>query len=159
MQQSGFLSCIPANWLTCIDVTKIFWILEISHQGSVSQMNVILQQSVLWSQTLGHVMKRFRGGTSMPRKKNVRNSCMEDAKEIWTDLSLRILVWPPACWKVPVVHLFGHVFRSASSDIQVFPILSSVWMMRELLPLTFAHIKLFFLTCTLQGYLIQSSQK
>ncbi len=104
------------------------------------KLSFTLQQSVLWSQTLDHVMKRFRGGILMPRRRNVRNSCMEDVKEIWIDLSLKILVLPPACWKVSTNPFWGDLC-SEVCHVQFIPLVKIIFKLcRRTGSLQFLHI-------------------
>ncbi len=54
-----------------------------------------LKVYVTWRRTLGLVIKKLKGGSSMEEATNVRNLHMEDAREIWIDLQLlKNADWP-----------------------------------------------------------------
>ncbi len=90
----NIVACVTwSSYFMCL--SYILWLID-----------CCFQQNVLWSKNLGLAMRRFRGGILMPRKTNVSSSFMEDAREIWTDLSLLKHAWKPASQQVLTLHQF-----------------------------------------------------
>ncbi len=106
------LSC-SSSWFWCF----------MSSFTSVIFCTTSFQQSVLWSKTLGHAVKRFRVGISMPRRRNVNSLSMGDAKEIWIDLSLLKRAWKPVSQQVHKGYKFKKLYWYWPIPIQLLSLL------------------------------------